>query len=185
MKINTQEREKQGIVLTRKKMVLLIVIAAALVCGGVAVGMNWQKLFGEDPVTADTDIRQPDLDEGAVDWQGVPETEQAGDAQEGIAIPGYKSIALKAGQLQQAVSLHNPAGNDCYFVMSLLLPDGTEIWKSKMVAPGMGLYEITLNQELSAGTYENSTLKYECYKRDDALTPLNGGEVKLTLEVSE
>ena len=81
------------------------------------------------------------------------------------------------------MNLYNPEVNGCYFVMSLLLPDGTEIWKSKMIAPGKGLYEITLSQTVSAGTYENSILKYECYKMDDSLTLLNGSEVKLTLEV--
>ena len=100
-----------------------------------------------------------------------------------IAIPGYKSLSLKAGQTEQSVNLYNPAENDCYFVMTLLLPDGTQIWKSKMVEPGKGLYEITLDQPVEAGTYENSTLKYECYRMDEELTALNGSEIRLTLEV--
>lgn len=100
-----------------------------------------------------------------------------------IAIPGYKSLSLKAGQTEQSVNLYNPAENECYFVMTLLLPDGTQIWKSKMVEPGKGLYEITLDQPVEAGTYENSTLKYECYRMDEELTPLNGSEIRLTLEV--
>lgn len=187
--------EKQGIVLTKKKLALIVVVVLLLVAGGVTVGLNWQNWFGTNepsadqtgtPGISDTTL-QPDLDEGAVDWLGeqpddAPQTE---DGQAGIAIPGYKSITLVAGQARQSVNLYNPEVNDCYFVMSLLLPDGTEIWKSKMIAPGKGLYEITLDQTVAAGTYENSTLKYECYKTDDNLTPLNGGEVRLTLEVRE
>ena len=70
-------------------------------------GLNWNNWFGsEQPV------RQPDLDGNAVDWLGEqPDSEpQAGDGQAGIAIPGYKSIALKADQAQQNVNLYNPGG---------------------------------------------------------------------------
>ncbi len=187
--------EKQGILLTKKTLAVIVIAVLLLVAGGVVVGLNWQSWFGgetKDPPVSQTGALgtsnmagQPDLDENAVDWQGEqPESKpQTADGQAGIAIPGYKSIALKADQAQQSVNLYNPEVNDCYFMMSLLLPDGTEIWKSRMVAPGKGLYKITLSQTVPAGTYENSTLKYECYKMDDSLTPLNGGEVKLTLEV--
>ena len=177
--------EKQGIVLTKKTLALIAVIVLLLVAGGVIVGLNWQNWFGQSASV--TGPAQPDLDENAVDWlgeqpDGAPKTE---DGQAGIAIPGYKSIVLAAGDTRQSVNLYNPEVNDCYFVMSLLLPDGTQIWRSKMIAPGKGLYEITLDQAVLAGTYENSTLKYECYKMDDDLTPLNGSEVRLTLEVRE
>lgn len=171
------KEEKQGIILSKKKLVILAVLAILLVGGGVMLGMNWQNWFGETVV-------EPDLDDSAVDWQGTQPTDSTdADGKKGIAIPGYKSISLIAGQTKQTVNLYNPEVNDCYFVMSLILPDGSEIWKSKMVAPGKGLYQINLNQELAAGTYENSILKYECYKQDDDLTKLNGGEVKITLEV--
>ena len=174
------ETPKQGVTLSKKTLAVSCAVIFLLVAGGVTLGLNWQNWFG-GPDT----VKQPDLEEDAVDWQGEqtsgqPESESG---QKGIAIPGYKSIALKADQKEQNVSLYNPEVNDCYFVMSLALPDGTEIWKSKMVAPGKGLYEITLSQTVPAGTYENSILKYECYKKDDDLTELNGGEVKLILEV--
>lgn len=168
---------KQGIVLSKKKLVILSVLVVLLIGGGVILGMNWQNWFGET-------VAEPDLDDSAVDWQGNQPTDSKDtNGQKGIALPGYKSISLKAGQKKQIVNLYNPEINDCYFVMSLFLPDGTKIWKSKMVAPGKGLYQITLNQELLEGTYENSVLKYECYKQDKDLTKLNGGEVKITLEV--
>ena len=53
----------------------------------------------------------------------------------------------------------------------------------KHIEGAKGLYEITLDQAVEAGTYENSTLKYECYRMDEQLTPLNGSEIRLTLEV--
>lgn len=171
------KEEKQGIILSKKKLIILAVLAVLLIGGGVMLGMNWQNWFGETAA-------EPNLDDSAVDWKGdQPADSKDANGQKGIALPGYKSITLAAGQKKQNVNLYNPEINDCYFVMSLFLPDGKEIWKSKMVAPGKGLYQITLNQEISEGTYENSVLKYECYKQDEDLTKLNGGEVKITLEV--
>lgn len=171
--------DKKNITISKKTLAVIIALILLFTAGGITVGLNWNNWFGT------TTASQPDLDDGAVDWQGKqPQGKpQTGDGQAGIAIPGYKSITLKADTKEQSVNLYNPEVNDCYFVMSLVLPDGTEIWRSKMIAPGKGLYQITLNQTVAAGTYENSILKYECYKQNDELTKLNGSEVKLTLEV--
>lgn len=176
-----KEEKKEGVTISKKGLAAIVLVALLLIAGGITVGLNWNNWFGEKPPV----VQHPDLDDGAVDWQGEQSKEQpkTPDGQAGIAIPGYKEIRLKADTLEQSVNLYNPEGNDCYFVMSLILPDGTEIWKSKMVPPGKGLYTITLNQTVAAGTYENSVLKYECYKQNDELTALNGSEVKLTLEV--
>ena len=154
-----RKKKKQEIVLTKRKLAVLLVLAFALIAGGVIAGMIWQSRNAPQPAAE----QDADLDEGAVDWGGERSTDppMAGD-QPGIAIPGYKSLSLKAGQTEQSVNLYNPAENECYFVMTLLLPDGTQIWKSKMVEPGKGLYEITLDQPVEAGVYENSSLKYEC-----------------------
>jgi len=65
-----------------------------------------------------------DLEEGAVPWQGV-QTEDTGGTQEGIAIPGYKSITVDAGKANVKVNFQNPEGNPCYFRISLRLDDGT------------------------------------------------------------
>ena len=184
MRKETQEKNSQSVTISKKGLAAIVLVVILLIAGGVTLGLNWNKWFGDTPGVIDT-VKHPDLDDGAVDWKGEQSQEQPKtlDGQAGIAIPGYKEIRLKADTLEQSVNLYNPEGNDCYFVMSLTLTDGTEIWKSKMVPPGKGLYTITLNQTVAAGTYENSVLKYECYKQNDELTKLNGSEVKLTLEV--
>ena len=178
------EKNSRGVTISKRELAVIVLAVMLLIAGGIVVGLNWSNWFGK-PSENTSNVKQPDLDDGAVDWQGEQSKNQSKtpDGQAGIAIPGYKTIRLKADTTQQSVNLYNPQGNDCYFVMSLLLPDGTEIWKSKMVPPGRGLYTITLNQTVAAGTYENSVLKYECYKQNDELTQLNGSEVKLILEV--
>lgn len=52
-----------------------------------------------------------------------------------------------------------------------------------MVEPGKGLYEITLDEEVTAGEYENAILKYECFTLDENQYALNGSEIKLKLVV--
>ena len=179
--------QKKDVTISKKGLIAMILVLLLLIASGVTLGLNWQSWFGGGSSVSQPDGtgKQPELDDGAVDWTGEqPQSKpQTGDGQAGIAIPGYKSIRLKADTLEQSVNLYNPEVNDCYFVMSLILPDGTQVWQSKMIAPGKGLYTITLDKSIPAGIYENSILKYECLRRDDNLTKLNGSEVKLILEV--
>lgn len=100
-----------------------------------------------------------------------------------ISIPGYEMITLKADTKQQTVGLPNPAENNCYFQISLLLEDGTLLWKSDLVKPGTISEPILLDQSLPTGSYPNAKLKYECFTMDGSQTPLNGAETKLTLWV--
>ncbi|OUP81319.1 tRNA (uracil-5-)-methyltransferase [Lachnoclostridium sp. An169] len=161
------------------KNILLILLAVVLVVGGVFVGMNWNHWFGDEP--ADT----AELDANAEDYTGDRDVYQGEKNTDTIDIPGFEAINLQAGTTEQSVNLYNPEQNTCYFRMSLLLADGTELWKSGLVEPGKAIYHITLNQTLEAGEYENAILKYECFVMNDEQTPLNGSEIKLTLNVLE
>ena len=100
-----------------------------------------------------------------------------------ISIPGYEGISLKADTKQQTIGFPNPAENTCYFQISLYLEDGTLLWKSDLVKPGMISEPLVLNQSLPAGTYPNTKLKYDCFTMDKNRSPLNGAETKLTLRV--
>lgn len=99
-----------------------------------------------------------------------------------IAIPGYAQLVMKAGELLQDVQLYNPEGNPCYFIISIVLPDGTEVFKSSPIKAGQKTDVIKLSQPLKAGTYEGAAMKYSCFSAlDDA--PMNGANTKFTLEV--
>ena len=161
------------------KTILLILLAIVLVGGGIFVGINWNHWFGDKiPATAE-------VDENAEDYTGDREVYQGEKNTDTIDIPGFDVMNLKAGTTEQSVNLYNPEENTCYFRMSLLLPDGTILWQSGLVEPGKAIYEITMNQVLTAGEYENATLKYVCFAMDEEQTPLNGSEIKLTLHVLE
>ena len=158
--------------------VSLAVIAGA-VFGALALTRPQETAnMPEEPVAAAG--KQLELEEGAVDWEGEKPQDTGGSgAVRGIAIPGFKSITVEANKKDVKVNFRNPEGNPCYFEISLILADGTELYRSKMIEPGKGLYEITLNQPLAPGEYD-AVLKYDTYSLE-GLTPMNGAEVNLTL----
>lgn len=162
-----------------KKTIWIVCGFVFLLLSGIVVGMNLNKWFSnpEAPVM--------EVDDSSEEWTGNKETYTGKKNTDTIDIPGFGAINLKAGVAEQAVNLYNPPQNTCYFKMSLLLSDGTKLWESKLIAPGKAVYTITLNEALNAGVYENATLKYDCFTMDEAQTPLNGSEIKLTLNVRE
>lgn len=98
-----------------------------------------------------------------------------------IAVPGYDTLTFKAGRKTQQITLHNPEENTCYFKLSLILADGTTIWTSDLLEPGMAFTSIELDKALDKGTYSDVTLKYDCYSLKDQ-SQLNGAEIKVTIE---
>ncbi len=164
------------------KIILIAAVAVLLVGGGVFAGMNWSTWFGE-PAEPRTTAAEPELDTGAEDWTGERAVYTGEKNTDTIDIPGYGSLTLKADTPEQTVNFYNPEQNTCYFRMTLLLSDGTSFWQSGLVEPGKGIYTITLDQTLPAGAYEDAVLKYECFVMNEEQTPLNGSEIKLTLNV--
>lgn len=159
------------------RAIALSLIAALVVCGVLFA----PKLFGADKPGENVEAGiplAPELEEGAVAWDGT-KVKDTGGVVPGIAIPGYKSITVDADTTEAQVNFQNPEGNPCYFVISLVLADGTELYKSKMVEPGKGLYEITLSEALAAGEYDAS-VRYETFSLND-LAPMNGAQVEIKL----
>lgn len=100
----------------------------------------------------------------------------------GIAIPGFEKLIMKAGQTDQVASFYNPEANECFFRISVLLSDGTELFRSGMIKPGQKIEELEISRSLKAGTYKDAILRYDCYTLED-LQPMNGAETILNLEV--
>lgn len=102
--------------------------------------------------------------------------------EQGIKIPGYDKITLRAGKTAQELYLENPAENACYFTIALLLPDGEVIAVSGLTAPGNAVTKVALSRPLQTVTYEGAILRYSCF---DLVTgeKLNGADVAVTLEV--
>ena len=100
-----------------------------------------------------------------------------------ISIPGYEALILQSDSKKQNICFNNPEKNNCYFVISLYLSDGTLLWKSDYVKPGDVSKDVVLSQPLSKGTYTDCIMKYDCFAYDDSKKQLNGAETKVTLIV--
>ena len=103
-------------------------------------------------------------------------TEPVEKLTDSIALPGYEWIPLTSGKLEQEQTFPNPPQNFCWIRVSLLLEDGAPLWISELIAPGESSEPVVLTEPLEPGEYKNAVLKYECFRMDDALSPLNGGE---------
>lgn len=161
---------RKGESMKQKKIIILILSSVLLVAavGGYFYFKNEKSLMG--------------VDSSAVDWNGKKNKKKNSET-DSIAIPGFSELQFEANAKKQQVNFHNPEVNDCYFRMTLLTPDGEQLWKSDLIEPGKGLYTIELANELPAGKIENAVLKYECFTLDEDQSPLNGSEIKLTINV--
>ena len=101
-----------------------------------------------------------------------------------ISVPGFERMQFVARQKEQTVNFYNPARNECYFEITLLLPSGEELFHSGLLAPGKNIDSITLNYALEPGTYEGATLRYSCYSIGD-MAQLNGANITFDLEVTK
>lgn len=100
----------------------------------------------------------------------------------GIQIPGFEKLTFNAGTRSQTAKLVNPPENSCYFILTMSLPDGVEIYRSDFLKPGDETTTISLSRDVPAGVYENCVLRYDCYD-PDTLQALNGATNSFVLEV--
>lgn len=182
MKNSTKEK-KQNSRLGKKNIVLILTIIIAVIIAVVIFiltgGKNSETLTDDNLITGNHMV----YTESGETVTGI--AEHSGEdikMSANISVPGYDTFYFKSGTKEQDIELDNPEENTCYFVMTLSLEDGTEIWKSDLLEPGVMYDHIALEQELKAGTYENVKLNYDCYALNDMHT-LNGAEIEVSLEV--
>lgn len=157
--------------MSRKKKIILSTVAVLV----IAAAAVWF-------LTRPKEVTNYDV--GFEEEQERPESESKDPSVgEGIQIPGYKSIEIPAGTKDVSVELTNPEENQVYFQISFYLPETDEtIYTSKMIKPGQGLYEITLEKEMEAGEYP-LIIQYATFTADEEMAPQNGAEVNCTLVV--
>lgn len=166
---------KKTITLKPWQLIATIALIIALIGGGIYVGIKW---FEDKNPTAD-------IDAGAQDWTNElnnDDGQSTANKGEGIAIPGYPSIALPKDTANVQVALLNPKGNPCYFTFAIVLKDTNEtIYTSKQVPPGKAVTNLKLTKPLAEGTYK-ATIKITTNSLKD-LSPMNGANVETELIV--
>lgn len=174
---------------------VIIIAAACLLTASVtlaiiSVGLHLKDSGGKIPdlasaldmtaVLAET-IPEGDMEGNQVEVSGV-KTDVA--RSENIIIPGFTKSIFKAGKKKQDILLYNPKENSCYFMISILLADSTELYQSELLAPGDSLTTIKLTHVPDPGIYEDTILRYSCYDMN-TLKGMNGANTKFILEVIE
>lgn len=123
---------------------------------------------------------EPFFDPDAIDWQGEQELLNEKMDSENIDIPCFEKLVFVKNDTSQQVNIYNPENNSCYMVASLFI-ENEELWKSEMIEPDKGFYEIQLNHALEAGDY-NAYILYQFYALED-LTEYNSAKVNFDLIV--
>lgn len=166
---------KQDSRANRRDSIISITFLAVVVVGTLIAILYGNGVFehGDHKINIETGEAQ----KGVTAYSDSTATESSN-----ISVPGYEKLEFLAGKKQQKVYLQNPKENTCYFKLSLKLEDGTTLWQSDLLEPGMAFDRIALKQSLKKGTYENATLQYQCYALADQ-RELNGSAIQLNLEV--
>lgn len=151
-----------------KKRIYQIVILLLLIAF-IALSIAYCHKSSDNPPANTEQIQKP------LDFEEYEEYKN-----QSISIPGTSGIALVSNTTTQTVDFYNPQENQCYFVISLYLSDGTMIYKSDYIEPGERITEIELLQKLKRGIYKNCTLNYDCFTLTNK-SRLNGSTIKLEI----
>src|SRR6266403_3207874 len=76
-----------------------------------------------------------------------------------IFVPGYDYMSMKAGEKTIPARLYNPERNNCLIEAAIILPDGTEIFRSGKLNPGDTLDTLNLSRTVPAGMYERTIIR--------------------------
>lgn len=175
-----QEQGKKN----RGKMILILLAAVVLVAGGIMVGVNWNRWFPQtQQPAAPTATPAPKLEVDKNAGVYVSPTPKPTSA--GIAIPGWGSITMPAGQTEVAVDFPNPEANadKYYLTFELRLKDtGEVLCKTGLVPPGQTIQHITLSRALDAGEYL-AVVHVQPYTMDDSQTATNNADMETKLIV--
>ncbi len=153
----------------KNKKVIAVVAILLIILAGLVI---WKMSAPKGEVTS----FQPEFEEGQ------EQATSEGGVETGIKIPGYSVIPVNAGSKEVSIDLTNPEENNVYFQITFLLGEEKEqIYQSKLIRPGDHLYNITLDRELEAGSYD-LTIQYDTFAMDENYSPRNGATVNCILE---
>ena len=161
-------------------IVILAVCMAAVTLSAVLIGYS----FGASSAAAVAAPAAREYEMSAVMPTVSPEASPAatpGYVAGSIAVPGFERLTAE-GQTLHAAAVANPAQNNCYFVAAVVMPNGTEVYRSSYLAPGQSLGDVQLSEAVAPGTYEGAVVRYFCYAVAD-MKPLNGADISFVLEV--
>ena len=156
----------------KKKRNLIIVLLILLIIFLFCIGYWYLHRPDSSP--------EPFFDPDSIDWQGEQDLLKEKMDSENINIPCFEKLVFAQNELSQQVNIYNPKTNPCYMVASLIVED-EELWKSEMIEPNKGFYEIELSHTLNVGSY-NAYMFYQFYAIED-LAEYNSAKITFDLVV--
>lgn len=111
-----------------------------------------------------------------------PEIEELESSSEGIAIPGWGSISIAAGETEVMVNLENPETNKGRYNLAFsIILDGEEepIAETGLIPAGKSALKLKLTKPLEEGRYDAFVL-VQPYRVDDG-SKTNNAEIKTVI----
>lgn len=161
---------------SKKKLLTAIIIIAIVILLALGGFVIYNSFFAEKAPVSDGVVGKI-----SSDWD-VDTNNETSPKSSGTQIPGYSTAEMQAGDNSLHLSIGNPKSNECGFYATLMLEDGTVLYKSELLKPGYGLTEVPLSHTLEKGNY-TALVYYECVTLDDTHTPMNSAESEFTLVV--
>lgn len=160
----------------KKSPILVILLCILMIAAGTIAGIFLAPLLNKNN---DKD----NYDSNAVDIVKQEENDNTKTFADNITIPCWDSITMHANQLEQTVNFYNPTANKgINFKVTLVLEDGTILYKSDLIPNGKAIYNIVLDSPLNAGEYP-AVLDYECFTAEGS--QLNGSSMSFVLKMEE
>lgn len=147
----------------------------ALVLGIIVVTISAVLCFTLSRINKDT---APPIPEITFDGDmGYSSGQNAKD----VVVHATTGFIFNADSLNQTVDIDNPEQNNCDFIVSIYLGDGTLIYESEYIHPGDCITEIQVTQALRSGVYRNSVIAYNFCSADDSHTILSQCEFPIEI----
>ena len=169
----------------KRRLIILLLLLMATVSALTAVIVL--RLGGAKTATVSAPTPTPIAAEAS---QGAYVAETAAPTRN-ITMPGWASITIAADttEITRGVDFFNPDDNEGYYDMTFELfadlggnGEYVSLYRSGLVYPGNHVQKITLNQPVSAGTYD-AYVHIQPYLKGSQSTALNSGNVQLELIV--
>lgn len=142
----------------------------------VTVALGYYCFFANPQESADGTY----IDPNAKAWNSAlaaPKTDS-----NSIQVPGYDTVTMGSDDTTLNISVGNPEGNQYYLKATLMLADGTVLFESGLLEPGMGYESVPLSGQLAPGEYE-AMVNYQGFTMDNKKTPVNSADSVFTLVV--
>ena len=192
-KENSFMGNKNGINISKKALVIILLVFALLIAAAtfviVKVVKDNRNLQNTNETATDTGIGIS-FEKNQSGELVVKEQEET-EKKPNVAIPGWGSFNVKAGEKETQITFYNPEKNEGYYYLtfSIMIPiekkseEYETIYTSGLIEPGNYVQNITLDRALDEGTYD-AIVHCQPYTISDNPVAVNNANMRTTIVAS-